>query len=386
MIIQNDLRIVSEHPRVAIVTPVFPPYRGGIGTVAAEDAAMMRDRGFFVEVFTPKYAKQTVLQEGVTRFQPFYAWGNAAVLFDLLKALRGFDVVHLHYPFFGSDILAAFAAKMCRIPLIITCHMRPKATGILGFTFRAYRFVLERFIFGTAQTVLVSSLDYAKANGIHHERLIAYPFGVDVQRFSTGDSVAAREKLGLKLGVPTVVFVGGLDAAHYFKGVNVLLEACARLKTPWQLLIVGDGNCRVIFEERARVLGILDRVRFAGSVPFEDLPEVYRAADVHVLPSIDRSEAFGVVTVEAMATGIPSVVSDLPGVRSVIVAEETGLLAEPGSIESLSSALERLLGDAATRERFGKAARRRAVEEFSKDKVGGRLASIYKTTLSRNNN
>ena len=377
---------MSEYPRVAIVTPVFPPYRGGIGTVAAEDAEMMRDRGFLVEVFTPKYAKQSALQEGVTRFQPFYAWGNAAVLFDILKALRGFDLVHLHYPFFGSDILAAFAAKLHRIPLIVTCHMRPKASGILGFTFRVYRFVLERFIFGAAQTVLVSSLDYAKENGIRHDHLVAYPFGVDVQRFLPGDSVKARERFGLRPDVPTIVFVGGLDAAHYFKGVDVLLEACARLKAPWQLLIVGDGNCRPIFEERSRALGISDRVHFVGSVPFEDLPEVYRAADVHVLPSLDRSEAFGVVTLEAMATGIPSVVSDLPGVRSVIVAEGTGLLAEPGSIESLALALERLINDSALCERFGRDARKRAVEAFSKEKVGDRLASIYKTILSRHNN
>lgn len=386
MIILSDLKIVSVHHRVAIVTPVFPPYRGGIGTVAAEDAAMMRDQGFLVEVFTPKYAKQSALQEGVTRFQPFYAWGNAAVLFDLLKALQGFDLVHLHYPFFGSDILAAFAAKIWRTPLIVTCHMRPKAAGILGFTFRAYRSVLERFIFRTAQTVLVSSLDYAKENGIRHHRLVAYPFGVDVQRFSPGDSAKARERFGLRSGVPTMVFVGGLDAAHYFKGVDKLLETCARLVSPWQLLIVGDGNRRSIFEERVRELGISDQVHFAGSVPFEDLPEAYRAADVHVLPSLDRSEAFGVVTLEAMATGIPSVVSDLPGVRSVIAAEETGLLAEPGSIELLALALERLLGDSVLRERFGKAARQRAVEDFSKEKVADRLISIYKATLSRNNN
>lgn len=377
---------MSDSPRVAIITPVFPPYRGGIGTVAAEDAEMMRDRGFLVEVFTPKYAKQSALQEGVTRFQPFYAWGNAAVLFDLLKALRGFDLVHLHYPFFGSDILAAFAAKMWRIPLIVTCHMRPKATGVLGFTFRAYRFVLERFIFAAAETVLVSSLDYAKENGIFHDRLVAYPFGVDVQRFSPGDPAVARERFGLSSDAPAIVFVGGLDAAHYFKGVDVLLRACARLVGPWQLLIVGDGNCRSIFEEQSRRLGISDKVHFAGSVPFEDLPEVYRAADIHVLPSLDRSEAFGVVTLEAMATGITSVVSDLPGVRSVIVTEETGLLVEPGSMESLASALERLLNDSALCERFGRAARQRAMEGFSKEKVGDRLASIYKNILSRDNN
>lgn len=376
---------MNKQPCIAIVTPVFPPYRGGIGSVAAEDAAMMRERGFLVEVFTPKYAKQLAMQEGVTRFQPFYAWGNAAVLFDLLKALRGFDVIHLHYPFFGSDILTAFAAKIHRVPLIVTCHMRPKAKGFLGFTFRVYRLVLERFIFGVARTVLVSSVDYAKANGIRHDRLLAYPFGVDVERFSPGDRLVARNRFGLRQDVLTIVFVGGLDAAHYFKGVGVLIEACARLKSSWQLLIVGDGGCRTAFKKLADDLGIGERVHFAGSVPFEDLPTAYRAADIHVLPSIDRSEAFGVVTLEAMATGIPSVVSYLPGVRSVIVPNVTGLVAEPGSIESLRLALEQLLGDATMRERFGKAARQRAVAEFSKDMMGDRLANIYKTVISANN-
>jgi glycosyltransferase involved in cell wall biosynthesis len=373
---------VSQHPRVAIVTPVFPPYRGGIGTVAAEDAAMMRARGFLVEIFTPQYAKQSALQEGVTRFQPFYAWGNAAVLFDLLKVVRGFDLVHLHYPFFGSDILTAFAAKIHRIPLVVTCHMRPKASGILGFTFRVYRFVLERFIFGAAQTVLVSSIDYAQANGIRHRSLTACPFGVDVQRFLPGDQGVARDRFGLRRDVTTIVFVGGLDDAHYFKGVTTLIEACACLKTLWQLLIVGDGSRRPIFEELAKDLGIADYIHFAGSVPFEDLPEVYRAADIHVLPSLDRSEAFGVVTLEAMATGIPSVVSNLPGVRSVIIPQETGLLVEPGSIDSLASALERLLVDSALRDRFGAAARIRAEEQFSHVKMGGRLADIYKKVIS----
>ena len=164
------------------------------------------------------------------RLQPFYAWGNAAVLTDLLTKLRGYDVVHLHYPFFGSDILAALAAKLWSIPLVVTYHMKPKAAGILGFTFRVYRMMIEPFVFRVAKTVLVSSLDYAKEHGVKHKNIVALPFGVDTDRFVQGSREEARRLFGLKIDVPTIVFVGGLDDAHYFKGVNVLIQAIKKVK------------------------------------------------------------------------------------------------------------------------------------------------------------
>ena len=315
--------------RIAIVTPVYPPYRGGIGTVADHDARCLRALGATVDVFTPAHNVLSKAEAGVARLQPFYAWGNGAVLLTLISKLRGYDVVHLHYPFFGSDVLAAFAAKLWNIPLVVTYHMKPRASGILGLTFRTYRFVLEPFIFRSARLLLVSSKEYAQEHGVHHRNMEALPFGIDTERFIPGDRFAARRSFGLHEDVPTILFVGGLDRAHYFKGVDVLLSACAAMTTSWQLLIVGDGNNRRSFEKLAADLGITDRVHFAGSVLFEDLPRAYQSADVHVLSSIDRSEAFGLVTLEAMSSGVPSIVSDLPGVRSLIVPNETGMCVPP---------------------------------------------------------
>ena len=363
--------------RIAIVTPVYPPYRGGIGTVADHDARCLRALGQTVDVFTPTHNVPTKAEAGITRLQPFYAWGNGAVLLDLVRKLRGYDIVHLHYPFFGSDILAAFAAKLWSIPLVATYHMRPKASGILGFTFRAYRFVLERFVFQSAKVLLVSSKEYAQEHGVRHRNIEALPFGIDTERFVPGDRIAARKTFGLKEDIPTILFVGGLDRAHYFKGVDVLLSACSAMTMPWQLLVVGDGNNRKTFEALAADLGIADRVRFAGSVPFEDLPRAYQAAEVHVLPSIDRSEAFGLVTLEAMSSGVPRIVSDLPGVRSLIIPHETGSLVIPGDAASLTKALDQYCGDENFAKHCGEHARIRACALYDERILAKRLVEVY---------
>ena len=363
--------------KIAIVTPVFPPYRGGIGTVADHDARNLRALDHDVDVFTPNHKTITKKEIGTMHLQPFYAWGNGAVLLDLLTKLRGYDVIHLHYPFFGSDLLAALAAKLWNIPLVVTYHMKPKAAGILGFTFRAYRMMIEPYVFRCAKTVLVSSLDYAREHGVRHKNITVLPFGVDTNRFTPGHREAARRFFGLKIDVPTIVFVGGLDAAHYFKGVDVLLAACAAMKSDWQLLVVGDGNRRTFFERMAKDLGIIDRVYFAKSVPFGDLPTAYQAADVHVLPSVDRSEAFGVVTLEAMASSVPSIVSDLPGVRSLVIPDETGAYVVPGDSKSLTSALDRFCGNLNDAKAFGGHARIRACALYDETILVKRLVDEY---------
>ncbi len=368
--------------RIAVVSPVYPPYRGGIGTVAAHDVAELLALGHDVQVFTPAHRQQSVHETHITRFQPFFAWGNGAVLLHLVFALRGFDVVHVHYPFFGSDILAALACKFWSIPFVVTYHMKPKASGVLGATFSAYRVVLEPMIFRVARAVLVSSDEYADHQRVVHRRRIVHPFSVDTHRFiPVADRGNARAYFGVPHDMPVVLFVGGLDAAHYFKGLDVLLRAFAFMQTRARLLIVGDGNRRKEFEALAEQLRVADRVHFAGSVPFENLPSAYQAADVHVLPSIDRSEAFGIVTQEAMASGIPSIVSDLPGMRTLVIPDVTGARVIPNHPHALTAMLDRWCSDRAFRERCGANARQRAVREFSSEYLTQKLVGVYKTCI-----
>jgi len=365
-----DVAPKSSSLKVAQVVAVYPPYRGGLGTVAADYTRRLTAAGDSVTVFTPDYASKSTLK-----------WGKAAVMFSLLWRLRGFDVIHLHYPFYGSDLFAVISSLIWRIPLVVTYHMTAQATGLLGFIFRLHRLLVEPLILWRASTILVSSTDYGRRAHLNERKLTIVPFGVDTHRFSPGRDDAFRLANNIDQGATVILFVGGLDANHYFKGLDVLLNALSSLSTDstWQLMVVGSGELQPSFVDQAAKLGLASRVHFAGSVPFADLPRAYRAADLHILPSINSSEAFGLVTIEAAASGIPSIVTDLPGVRSVVVPHETGLVVAPGDAGALATGLAELLQQDGQRELLGAAARVRAEKEYDDSVLSTRLRQIYRT-------
>lgn len=358
---------------VAHVVCIYPPRRGGIGTVAAEYARRLQDRGIEVRVFEP------------SNLRPVYAWGNAAFVPSLFWKLRDVDVIHLHYPFYGGEIFAWIASVVWRKPLVVTYHMKTKASGLLGFIFRLHRLLIEPFILRRAKKIFVSSKEYGFETIIpigtvvsNETRVSILPFGVDTQRFHVGRDDAFRAAHGIPQDATVLIFVGGLDAAHYFKGVDVLLDACAKLNDPsWHLLIVGSGDRMQNFALQAAALGIATRVHFVGSVPYEDLSRAYRAADIHVLPSINRGEAFGLVTLEAAASGLPSVVSDLPGMRSLVLQNMTGRCVRPGDATALAEALTDLLQQDGRREVMGAAARAMVEERYDIEKLMDTLVTCY---------
>lgn len=369
--------------RIAQVTPVFPPYRGGIGTVAEDYTEAMRRRGAEVTVFTPSYGRGLGGERAdqVQRMTGVIQFGNAALVPTLFWRLRDYDVIHLHYPFYGGALFAMLAAKLWRKRFVLTYHMKTKGSGLLWFMFWLHRLLLEPIILWAADVVLVSSFDYAESVGLRHARLAELPFGVDTQVFCPGKCMYARDYLGIERETPLFLFVGGLDEAHYFKGVEVLLQACAKLPKDldWHVLVAGGGNLLADYQAQAIRLGVAHRVHFPGRVSFEGLPKVYRDADVHLLPSIDRSEAFGVVTLEAGASGLPSIVSDLPGVRTLVAPEETGLIVPPEDVSALSCAMRRLLDSPSERQAWGQNARQRVSEHYDKDVLFDRLYKIYQT-------
>ncbi len=373
--------------RIAQVTPVYPPVRGGIGAVAAEYTRGLCELGEDVTVYTPDYRGKGQQDGDVVRVKPWYAWGFAAFVPQLLWKLRRFDVIHLHHSFYGGEEVTALAAWLWRIPLVVTYHMQPKAAGWVGVIMKLHRLLVEPFVMRVAKVILVSSQEYSVDNGLANENTFSteskfsvMPLGVDTKTFTPGISSEFRARHGISPDAKVIIFVGGLASTHYFKGVPVLLAAAARMNTDpsWHLLIVGHGNKREEFIALAATLGLATRVTFAGEVAPDELPDAYRAADLHVLPSIDRSEAFGLVTLEAMATGIPSVVSDLPGMRTLVVTGETGLLVAPGDAASLAQVLAELLQLDSRRRTMGAAARVRAVEQYDAKNLIDRLRTIYR--------
>ncbi len=353
--------------KIAHVTPVYPPYRGGMGAIAHAYTERLRALGHTVEVFQPKWK-----------------FGNAGFLsLKNLRRLKDFDVIHLHYPFYGGaeQILGTTPGV---VPVVVTYHMDATADGIKGAFFRVHRRLIQPLILRRAKKILVSSLDYAKHSSLarfkHQDRIVELPFGVDVTRFhpvATEEEVALRVRLGIPSDTLVLLFVGGMDEAHAFKGMPVLLEALKQIDQPFHLIAVGDGSLRPRFEATAATFTHHAHLHFVGAVDPEELPVYYRAADIHVFPSTTCAEAFGLVALEAAASGIPTIALDLPGVRTVVKHNETGLVTTPGDVPELKMAIERLLNDAALREKLGAAARKRVVAEYASPMLMERLIQIY---------
>ena len=133
----------------------------------------------------------------------------------------------------------------------------------------------------------------------------------------------------------------------------------------------------------AGTMGVADRIRFLGRVSEENLPRVYAACDVFVLPSVSRLEAFGIVALEAMATGKPVVVADIPGVREVIEDGREGLLADPVNAQDLAEKIQRVLSDPEARRTMGRRGREKVLDSFSIERVTDQIEALYRSVAGR---
>jgi glycosyltransferase involved in cell wall biosynthesis len=294
----------------------------------------------------------------VVTLKPLVARGNAACLPQVLWRTSGYDVIHVHYPFFGTAEILGLRRLFAPPRVVLQYQFDVVGQALSAQLFRWHRRLLLPIVLRGADAIVVTSMDYAASSFLHpklrtlRDRLAVIPAGVDLTHFSPGSGGELTRELGLD-GHPVLFFLASLDRAHYFKGLPVFLEALREL--PEAVAIIGgDGNLRASYEKEAARLRLEERVRFVGNIPDPALPQFYRAADAVVLPSVDATEAFGLVLLEAMACATPVVASDLPGVRTLVAEGRNGYLAQPGNPRDLARAIARCLDRAAELGRNGR--------------------------------
>lgn len=341
-----------------------------------------------VMVFCPK-SKQGEL-EGmdfkINYLQPILRYGNAAWVPQLRWKLQGFDAVHLHYPFFGgAEAVYFWKKKNPRKKLLMTYHMDTVGSGWLNWFFRIYKRLFLKRVISASDKIFVSTQDYARTGDLAKfleqdpEKFVISNLGVDVNRFSPAEKPKALvQKFGFTPQDFILVFVGGLDKAHYFKGLDYLFQAIKKLANKnIKLVVVGDGELGPEYEARASELGLGAQVRFVGGVANEELADYYRLCDAHVFPSIDKSEAYGLVALEAAACAKPVVASNLAGVRQVVLDEKTGFLVEPKNVDALAEKIDYFFKNPEMGERLGRFARERIENEFTWKKIVEKLRQYY---------
>jgi rhamnosyl/mannosyltransferase len=363
--------------RVLQLGKFYEPAVGGIETHLSLLTDALTAAGVNVEVLVHNTGRATVRQSvrgvPVTRVGSFGRLLSADLSPGLIRELsRGYDVLHLHAPH-PIGMLAYLLAKTSPHTLVVTHHsdivkqVRSRAAlqPILGA-------VMKRAdaIVATSERYLASSAELAP----YRSKVRVIPYGIDLGAFSPAlrEGTQARE-LRVKYGPRLLLAAGRLI---YYKGFEFLLDAMKHVRG--HLLLIGDGPLRRELQQRASRNGVEDRVTFIGSVQNSEMGPYYGAADVFVLPSVARSEAFGIVQIEAMGAGLPVVNTALAsGVPGVSLDGVTGFTVEPMKAGALSDALTRLLDDDALRARFSSAARERAVELFTARRMGAETLALY---------
>lgn len=216
---------------------------------------------------------------------------------------------------------------------------------------------LIRTLWRDADAVIANSHGLAAMARAHAPRQTVgvIPQGADAA------GIAAKASYG-ETETPLLLTVGRL-AKH--KGLDVLLAALAQLPRDlrWRLLIVGDGPERGALESQAGNLRLAERIVFHGWADRAELPEVYRTADLFVLPS--REEGMANVLMEAMCAGLPAIATRIAGSEEAVLDGETGMLVAPEDAGALATALASLIGDAQARARMGLAARARVEANYA---------------------
>ncbi len=376
--------------KVLMVNKYYPPHIGGVEFHVADLAEGLVAEGYAeVTVLVVNGGPQRVdeMRNGVrvVRVPRAFEYASTPVSWSLRREYARLageaDVVHFHFPYPYGEFCSLLTRTSA--PIVVTYHtdiVRQKKLLAL------YRPFLERFL-DRADVLIASSpnmIEHSEFLSSRKEKCRQVNFGLPVERYAETPVLRARaDSLAAPYGDSKIVlFVGRLV---YYKGVGVLLDAFSRMGvTDAQLVIIGRGPLEDQLREQARALGIAGRVAFLPTQSSEDLAAWYAAADVFVLPSIERSEAFGLVQIEAHAAGTPVICTDLPtGVPYANLDGVTGLVVPVGDADALAGAMDRLLSDDELRERLGAQARERAFKEFTIPEMCRRTRSVYDEVVSK---
>ncbi|MCA1813413.1 MAG: glycosyltransferase family 4 protein [Halobacteriales archaeon] len=374
--------------RIAMACPNFLPHVGGVESHVACISEGLAARGHDMTVLTASQpgapARERIGGVQVERLPRMASPVGTPVTPALARRARELrpDILHSHSPPPVTSWHAGKAALRGKLTHVLTYHCDldlPRAWGPLAVG--AYERTLLQTTLRSAALVLATTQGYADTSRalwrVPESRRAIVPNPVDVQRFRPGLATDWRARLGLD-GQPMALFVGRL--AHH-KGIEHFVQSAQHSGSAVHV-VAGEGPLRPTLE-RLAARQAPGKVRFAGKVLHEELPALYAACDLAVLPSVSRLEAFGIAVLEAMASGKPVVVADIPGVREVVEPGKTGVLAQPMRPEDLGARIRELAEDPPRRARMGQAGRERAERSFSVDAVVDRLEKAYASVLRR---
>jgi rhamnosyl/mannosyltransferase len=372
--------------QICLLGKYYPPATGGIETHVRTLAQAQAELGAEVRVFCVNHdlgGPTVVEQDGaveVTRFRRVAAVAKLDVCPELLSALGRVeaDVFHMHVPNPTMILALLVARRKSQTPLVVSYH-----SDIIKQRLRAALFApVERWAYRQVRAIVMTSPQYAGGSWFlkrYVNRLHVLPIGIDRRPFDepSAEDRDESERILARYGRPLWV---GCGRMVYYKGFLNAVRALPHVEGT--LLLIGTGPDMPAIAAEAARLGVANRVVQLGSVP--RVVPYFLAADALWFPSNARSESFGLVQVEAMASGCPVINSSIPhsGVSWVSLHEESGLTVPVDAPEALAAAARRLLREPELRARLVAGARLRAAEEFDHRVMAERCLAIYRRVLA----
>ncbi|HHW76866.1 MAG TPA: glycosyltransferase [Xanthomonadaceae bacterium] len=384
--------------RVLHIGKYYPPFAGGMEYFLADLLRALPARGIAAAALVhderpnrrgqrPDPADPLPVYRAPCHGQLLYAPLSPAFPFWLNRAIRAFrpDLLHLHLPNTSAFWALALPAAR-RLPWIVQWQADVVASTIdrrLALAYRLYR-PLEQRLLAASRAIIATSPPYLEASAAlrpWRERCYVIPLGLEPARIPDPDPLAQARAATLWDGAAfRVLAIGRLS---YYKGHDILIRAAAEL-TDSRVLIVGTGDRRKRLAALIQSLGLDGRVELSGFQPETDLNALLASCDVLCLPSLERTEAFGLVLLEAMRFGKPVVVGDIPGSGAGWVVRQAGhgLLTPPGDPAALAAALRGLQRDPVRRETFGQSGAAALRDRFGIDRVAAAVADLYRQVLA----
>lgn len=357
----------------------FYPIRGGVEKVMWDLTQGLRGRGVECDILCAKLDEDPIEEDDKGKVMTVRAITKKAgtmiapqMISRLRKICNDYDIIHVHHP----DPMAALALRLSGFKgrVILHWHSDILSQKALKFFYRP----LQSWLLRRAERIICTTPAYLAASPDlegFRDKGIAVPIGIKpMDRVPPGD--IERFKAGYD-GKKIVLSVGRLIP---YKGYDNLVDAAQYLPEDYVVLIGGDGPLKKDLEERISRLGLKNKVLLLGFLPKESLPLLFAASDVFVLSSVMKTEAFGIVQIEAMSAGKPVVATKIPGSGVSWVNEDgvSGLNVEPGDPKAIADAVEEIFHDY---ERFSAGATKRFREFFTEDTMIERIARIYEEQL-----
>lgn len=362
--------------RVVHIYKGYPPVRGGIESHLDLLTRLLAANGTSSEVLCAAVPGVAAVEQRagvvVRRLPTLATFASTPLTPALPWALHRSPapIIHLHYPWPPAEAAWVLAGR--QRPLVITVHCEVVRYPALARMLAP----ITRRVFAAARRIIVTDpflLDTAPVRA-HRDRAEVIPLGVDLDWYHPDPS--ATDPLP-QVPHPRILFVGRL---RHYKGLPVLAQALA-LVPDAQLVVVGDGPERATLERVLVDAGARGRAHLLGEVDDERLRRIYQTADIAVLPSTSRAEAFGVSMAEAQACALPGVTTALgTGTTQTVVDGESGRIVRPGDPLSLADAIGWCL-DAARQPQLRRQARLHAETHLSARHMAARTEAVYDAIL-----